>query len=162
MVSTLERYRECGGQTERREHHAAGRALGLAFGSDCQTRRSSPPWRSKASPAVGAPSSVSSIDIMSAFKKSLHAAEQKRADVARARRCWIREQGMLDPPRAWCLLTRPQAAQIWRGSEVAACGVGPTRRLENDHLCRRLAPRRDSCPIRGRWSEERPHFPRVY
>src|SRR5262245_38461534 len=36
---------------------------------------------------------------MSALKKSLHAAEQKRADVARARRRWIREQGMLDPAR---------------------------------------------------------------
>jgi transposase len=33
------------------------------------------------------------------FKKSLHAAEQKRADVARARRRWMREQGMLDPAR---------------------------------------------------------------
>src|SRR5216684_1341223 len=30
-------------------------------------------------------------------KKSLRAAEQKRADVARARRRWVREQGMLDP-----------------------------------------------------------------
>src|SRR6478672_9256029 len=36
---------------------------------------------------------------MSALKKSLHAAEQKRADVARARRRWRREQGMLDPAR---------------------------------------------------------------
>jgi hypothetical protein len=36
---------------------------------------------------------------MSALKKSLHAAEQKRADVARARRRWVREQGMLDPAR---------------------------------------------------------------
>jgi transposase/ribosomal protein L44E len=33
------------------------------------------------------------------FKKSLRAAEQKRADVARARRRWIREQGMLDSTR---------------------------------------------------------------
>ena len=33
------------------------------------------------------------------FKKSLHAEEQKRADVARARRRWIREQGLLDPAR---------------------------------------------------------------
>ena len=32
-------------------------------------------------------------------KKSLRAAEQQRADVARARRRWIREQGMLDPAR---------------------------------------------------------------
>jgi transposase len=33
----------------------------------------------------------------SPLKKSLRAAEQKRADVARARRRWVREQGMLDP-----------------------------------------------------------------
>jgi transposase len=32
-------------------------------------------------------------------KKSLQAAERERADVARARRRWIREQGMLDPAR---------------------------------------------------------------
>src|SRR5260370_2143608 len=32
-------------------------------------------------------------------KKSLRAAEQQRADVARARRRWIREQGLLDPAR---------------------------------------------------------------
>jgi DDE superfamily endonuclease len=32
-------------------------------------------------------------------KKSLQAAERKRADVARARRRWIREQGLLDPAR---------------------------------------------------------------
>src|SRR5262252_9188261 len=33
------------------------------------------------------------------FKKSLRAAERKRTDVARARRRWIREQGLLDPAR---------------------------------------------------------------
>ena len=33
------------------------------------------------------------------FKKSLQAAERQRADVARARRRWIREQGMLDRAR---------------------------------------------------------------
>jgi transposase len=33
------------------------------------------------------------------LKKSLQAAERERADVARARRRWIREQGMLDPAR---------------------------------------------------------------
>ena len=33
------------------------------------------------------------------FKKTLYAAEQKRADVARARRRWMREQGMFDPAR---------------------------------------------------------------
>src|SRR4029453_7567559 len=36
---------------------------------------------------------------MSALKKSLHGEEKKGADVARARRRWIREQGMLDPAR---------------------------------------------------------------
>ena len=33
------------------------------------------------------------------FKKSMQAAERERADVARARRRWIREQGLLDPAR---------------------------------------------------------------
>lgn len=33
------------------------------------------------------------------LKKSLRAAERKRADVARARRRWIREQGWLDTAR---------------------------------------------------------------
>ena len=32
-----------------------------------------------------------------AFKKSLRAAEQERADVAQARRRWMKEQGMFDP-----------------------------------------------------------------
>jgi transposase len=40
------------------------------------------------SPATASPS-----------KKSLQAAERKRADVARARRRWVREQGLLDPAR---------------------------------------------------------------
>jgi hypothetical protein len=33
------------------------------------------------------------------LKKTLYAAEQKRAEVARARRRWMREQGMFDPAR---------------------------------------------------------------
>jgi transposase len=40
-----------------------------------------------------------SLDTSSRLKKSLRAAEQERADVARARRRWIREQGMLDSTR---------------------------------------------------------------
>lgn len=39
----------------------------------------------------------SSLAIGSPLKKSLRAAERKRADIARARRRWIREQGFLDP-----------------------------------------------------------------
>src|SRR5437762_13063965 len=37
--------------------------------------------------------------IMSPSKKSLRASEQERADVARARRRWIRKQGLLDAAR---------------------------------------------------------------
>lgn len=40
-----------------------------------------------------------SLAMGSPSKKSLRAAERKRADVARARRRWIREQGLLDPTR---------------------------------------------------------------
>src|SRR6478735_9453916 len=39
------------------------------------------------------------VDMASPSKKSLQAAERQRSDVARARRRWIREQGMLDPAR---------------------------------------------------------------
>ena len=51
------------------------------------------------SPAVAVPWDASSFAIISALKKSLYAAEQHRADVARARRRWIREQGLLNPAR---------------------------------------------------------------
>src|SRR5215475_5543695 len=44
-------------------------------------------------------SPVSSPAITSPLKKSLIAAERKRDDVARARRRWVREQGLLDPAR---------------------------------------------------------------
>src|SRR6476619_7398426 len=37
------------------------------------------------------------LAMASPLKTSLRAAERKRADVARARRRWIREQGFLDP-----------------------------------------------------------------
>jgi transposase len=53
----------------------------------------------RVSPAVAAPWGASSFVTISALKKSLYAAEQHRADVARARRRWIREQGLLDPAR---------------------------------------------------------------
>jgi transposase len=42
---------------------------------------------------------ASSLAMASPSKKSLQAEERKRADVARARRRWIREQGFLDPAR---------------------------------------------------------------
>jgi transposase len=48
---------------------------------------------------AGARSPGSLLATASLSKKSLRAAERKRADVARARRRWIREQGLLDPAR---------------------------------------------------------------
>src|ERR1700732_905431 len=53
----------------------------------------------RVSPVVAVPWVASFFATISASKKSLYAAEQHRADVARARRRWIREQGMLDPAR---------------------------------------------------------------
>jgi len=51
------------------------------------------------SPAAAARFRASSLAKASPSKKSLRAAERKRADVARARRRWIREQGWLDTTR---------------------------------------------------------------
>src|SRR5271165_3723897 len=58
-------------------------------------------WRcaSDGSPAAAARCGASFSGTKSASKKSLRAAEQKRADVARARRRWMREQGLFDPAR---------------------------------------------------------------
>ena len=49
--------------------------------------------------AAAARSGDSSIAMASHSKKSLRAAEQHRADVARARRRWLRQQGFLDTTR---------------------------------------------------------------
>src|ERR1700726_711649 len=57
------------------------------------------PRMQQVSPVVAAPWVVSSFATISASKKSLYAAEQHRADVARARRRWVREQALLDPAR---------------------------------------------------------------
>src|ERR1700747_2669747 len=42
---------------------------------------------------------VRRFGVSSLVMTSLRAAEQQRADVARARRRWVREQGLLDPAR---------------------------------------------------------------
>jgi hypothetical protein len=49
--------------------------------------------------AAAARCGVFSIAVAWRLKKSLRAAEQHRADVARARRRWIRQQGFLDTTR---------------------------------------------------------------
>src|ERR1700751_1731511 len=51
------------------------------------------------SPRVAARFRASSLAMASPSKKSRRAAERKRADVGRARRRWIREQGWLDTTR---------------------------------------------------------------
>src|ERR1700757_4589649 len=51
------------------------------------------------SPAAAARFPASSLAMASLSKKSLRAAGRRRADVARARRHWIREQGWLDSAR---------------------------------------------------------------
>src|SRR6516225_7844022 len=51
------------------------------------------------SPEAAARFRAFSLAMASPSKKSLRAAERKRADVARARRRWIREQGWLDTTR---------------------------------------------------------------
>ena len=60
--------------------------------SKCEWRRRS--WRS-----VKPRSSASFVIWASALKKSLHAAEQDRPDVAAARRAWFKMQTRLDPRR---------------------------------------------------------------
>src|SRR6202166_1557484 len=54
---------------------------------------------SAGSPAAAPQCGASFGGTISASKKTLRAAERKRADVARARRRWMREQGMFDPAR---------------------------------------------------------------
>src|SRR6266480_2252614 len=61
--------------------------------------RSSRRCANAGSQAAAARCGGSSLAATSASKKTLYAAEQKRADVARARRRWMREQGMFDPAR---------------------------------------------------------------
>src|SRR5215469_4035482 len=55
-----------------------------------------------------------------ALKKTLYAAEQKRAEVIRARRRWMREQGMFDPARLVFI------DETWTNSAmVRPCGRSP-------------------------------------
>jgi len=64
-----------------------------------------------------------SIDTTSPLKKSLQATERQRADVARARRRWIREQGMLDPARLVFIDETAVSTNMVRLRGRAECGV---------------------------------------
>src|SRR5436190_24199196 len=59
------------------------------------------------------------LAMASPSKKSLQAEERKRADVARARRRWIREQGWLDTARL-VLSTKQQSPPTWCALTVGA------------------------------------------
>src|SRR5262249_11737734 len=61
--------------------------------------KSSRPCGKNASQAAAARCGGSLSDGTSASKKTLYAAEQKRAEIARARRRWMRQQGMFDAAR---------------------------------------------------------------
>jgi transposase len=64
-----------------------------------------------------------SLVTTSLSKKSLQAAERERADVARARRRWIREQGMLDPARLVFIDETAVSTNLVRLRGRAPCGV---------------------------------------
>src|SRR6516225_463036 len=64
-----------------------------------------------------------SLAMTSLLKKSLRAAEQQRADVARARRRWIREQGFLDPARLVFIDETAVSTNMARLRGRAASGV---------------------------------------
>jgi len=67
-----------------------------ASGRTGRSKSSSRPCTSRECRAAAARSGVFWSVTASASKKSLRAAEQQRADVARARRHWIRQQALLD------------------------------------------------------------------
>ena len=88
-----------GGSISPLEAHADFVLALVARQSDSRSTKSSRRCASDGSPAAAARCGASFSGTRSASKKSLRAAEQERADVARARRRWMREQGMFDPTR---------------------------------------------------------------
>src|SRR6516225_11319229 len=82
--------------------------------------RSSGRCREPGSRAVAPRCGGSTSVTTSPLKKTLYAAEQKRTDVIRARRRWMREQGMFDPARLVFI------DETWTNSAmVRVCGRGP-------------------------------------
>src|SRR5208282_5928097 len=72
---------------------------------------------------VAARFGVFSTGTTSPLKKSLQAAERQRADVARARRRWMRAQGMLDPARLVFIDETAVSTNMVRLRGRAPCGV---------------------------------------
>src|SRR6202011_3040998 len=87
----------------------------------------------RVSPVVAAPWVASFFATISASKKSLRAAEQHRADVALARRRWIREQGLLDPARLVFLDETAVSTNVVRLYARAPRGVRLVDRVPHRH-----------------------------
>src|SRR5215470_16701931 len=105
MAAVLERDQALRAETARWKHFSVGTACGTDIGS--RRRTIGPDLGGDHCGTAQAADSNQQERRLAVFratqhhlqKKSLRAAEQHRADVARARRRWIREQGMLDPAR---------------------------------------------------------------
>jgi hypothetical protein len=90
-------------------------------------------WQKRAARIPGSRSSVGRFfrghDLT--VKKSLYAAERQRADVARARRRWIREQGLLDPARlVFIAETATSTNMVREAAAHVACGWLVMRRMD--------------------------------
>ena len=83
--------------------------------------------------AAGARSGGSLTVMTSLLKKSLRATEQHRADVALARRRWIREQGLLDPARLVFLDETAVSTNMVRLYGRAPRGVRLVDRVPHGH-----------------------------
>src|SRR5207249_4429510 len=105
---------------------------------------------STGSQAVALPCGASSSATPSASKKSLRAAEQDRADVVRARRCW-KDRGQYENGPA----ERPVPARRATGW-LRTAGT-----LENPYLRSRPAPEWDDGAVCDRWLDERKDVPRI-
>src|SRR5215472_2850325 len=112
-------------------------------------------------------SPVSSPAITSPLKKSLIAAERKRDDVARARRRWVREQGLLDPAHLIFIdetavstnMVRPNG---WSPRGERLVGHVPMAHWKNNDVHCWLPSNRNRCAHGYQGSHERRGLPCLY
>jgi hypothetical protein len=91
------------------------------------------------------------------LKKALRAEERKRADVARARRRWIREQGWLDTTRLVFIDETAVTTNMVRLNDWSPCGerlvadapMGHWETVRSSLACVKLASWL-RCSLRGR------------
>ena len=130
MAAALEREQERRTEAPRRKRVAAGEAREGDFGSGGRTAGPDLGGGSRrAAQAAHSDQSERTVAVLCAArhhlqkKKSLQAAERQRADIARARRRWIREQGMLDPAHLVFIDETAVATNMVRLRGRAARGV---------------------------------------